>query len=207
MLRHFPAVSFLAIVLCMIGYLSGKARKTQIGLLIEIGGVGYEVAVTMSTLAAVTDGESVALYIYEHLKEDRHDLYGFPTIQGKVLFLKFLDVDGVGPKTALAILDRGVDMIIRAIREADVSFFSSVPRVGKKSAQKIIIELKKIGGADTDLDLQEPTGIVAEAMEALVALGFLESESRRIVTSLASEESSLERLVTRAIQALTKGAR
>jgi holliday junction DNA helicase RuvA len=191
----------------MIGYLSGSALKTPTGLLICIGGVGYEVSVTASAFQSIVEGETIAVFVYEHLKEDKHDLFGFLTSHEKTLFLKFLDVDGIGPKTALAILDRGTDAILRAIRDADVSFFSSVPRVGKKSAQKIIIELQKIAGSETSLDLLEPTGIIAEAIEALTSLGFSESESRRVLKTLAPEENTLERLVTLSIQALTKGAR
>ncbi|MEP7166979.1 MAG: Holliday junction branch migration protein RuvA [Candidatus Woesebacteria bacterium] len=187
----------------MIGYLSGISRITSGSFLVLCNGVGYTVLVTKSVHATTRSGEEIELYIYSHIKEDCFDLYGFATEAEKELFLQLIDVDGIGPKTALGIMDRGRESIIKAVQSADVSFFSSVSRVGKKSAQKIIIDLKnKLGGSE-DLDLSEPTGKLAEIVEALVTLGFDENQSIKTAKSLEIGDMRVEDAIKKAIQKLT----
>ncbi len=177
---------------------------TPYSTLLVCGGVGYSLHIPKSSLQNISSNDPVEVFVYSHIKEDAFDLYGFLTEAEKQLFLKLISVDGIGPKTALGIMDRGVESIIRAVRSADVSFFSSVPRVGKKSAQKIIIELKnKLGGSE-DLDLTEPTGKGAEIIEALVSLGFPESQSHKVLKTLDLETLKIEDAVKKAIQELTK---
>lgn len=188
----------------MIGYLSGTPKKTSSGLLVLCGGVGYSVLVTKNSEQRIVNSEQCELFIYSHIKEEAFDLYGFLTEAEKVLFLQLIGVDGIGPKTAINIMDRGVDAIVGAVQSADVSFFSSVPRVGKKSAQKIIIELKNKLGGKTDLDLSEPVGKAKEVIEALVSLGFSETESQRILQGIDVENLRVEDAVKKGIQALTK---
>lgn len=157
---------------------------------------------TASTRQRLVSSDSCALYIHSHIKEDAFDLYGFLTEEERTLFLKLIDVDGVGPKTALAVMDKGVTAIISAVQTADVSFFQSVPRVGKKSAQKIIIELKgKLGGEE--LNLVEPTGVAKEVIEALVSLGFSETESKKVTGNLDLESLRIEDAVKQGIKLLT----
>ncbi len=189
----------------MIGYLSGKPKVTATSTLIVCNGVGYLVHVTQTNRQQLSTSEESELYVYSHIKEDAFDLYGFLSESEKKLFLQLIDVDGVGPKTALNIMDRGVDAIVHAVQTADVSFFSSVTRVGKKSAQKIIIDLKNKLGGDTDLDLSTPTGKAAEVLEALLSLGFNETQSQKTIKQLDTENMRLEDAVKKAIQHLTKG--
>lgn len=187
----------------MIVYLSGTPMVTSTLTSILCGGVGYGVMVTASTRSYLSGLEHAELFVYTHVKDDAIDLYGFQSEDERLLFLKLIDVDGIGPKTAIAIMDRGVTAIISAIRGADVSFFQSVPRVGKKSAQKIIIELKgKLGGED--LNLVEPEGKAKEVVEALVSLGFSESESAKWVAGAELGEMRVEDAVKLGIQTLTK---
>lgn len=188
----------------MIGYLSGIAQVSSASFIVICHGVGYVVIPTKSLQATVNSGQEVQLYIYSHIKEDAFDLYGFLTEGEKQLFLKLIDVDGVGPKTAMNIMDRGTDVIVRAVQEADVSFFSSITRVGKKSAQKIIIDLKNKLGGKEELDLTEPEGKAKEVFEALISLGFSETESQKVLKALDIESMKIEEAVKRAIQALTK---
>lgn len=188
----------------MIGYLLGKPKRTAQGLLILCNGVGYSVLVPKSSEQRIANSEQCELYIYSHIKEDAFDLYGFLTEAEKLLFLKLIDVDGVGPKTAMNIMDRGTDAIVKAVQSADVSFFSSITRVGKKSAQKIIIELKnKLGGTE-DIDLSEPEGKTKEVVEALTSLGFSETESQKVTKAFDIENMKIEDAVKKAIQELTK---
>jgi holliday junction DNA helicase RuvA len=174
--------------------------------LVLCNGVGYTVLVTKSVQSSVQNGATIELFIYSHIKEDAFDLYGFATEGEKQLFLQLIDVDGIGPKTALGIMDRGRDGIIKAVQSADVSFFSSVPRVGKKSAQKIIIDLKnKLGGSE-DLDLSEPTGKLAEIVEALVSLGFDENQSIKAAKTLEIDDMRVEDAIKKVIQVLTRAS-
>lgn len=188
----------------MIGYLSGTPKKTSEGLLILCGGVGYSVLLTARSEQRIANSEHCEVFVYSHIKEEAFDLYGFLTEAEKVLFLLLIGVDGVGPKTALHIMDRGVDAIVSAVQSADVSFFSSVSRVGKKSAQKIIIELKNKLGGKTELDLSEPVGKAKEVVEALVSLGFSETESQRVVQAIDIEALRVEDAVKKGIQELTR---
>lgn len=187
----------------MIAYLSGKPLVGNTFTAIFCGGVGYGVYVSKNTKIQMTNTKVISLYVYSHIKEDTFDLYGFLTEEEKTLFLKLIDVDGVGPKTALGIMDRGINEIISAVRAADVSFFQSVPRVGKKSAQKIIIDLKsKLGGEE--LLLVEPEGVAKDVLEALCALGFSTLESSRFVKSQDLSSMRLEDAVKLGIQVLTQ---
>lgn len=188
----------------MIVYLSGTPLITQGMTAIVCNGVGYGVHLTASSKQRVASSEHVDLFVYSHVREDAFDLYGFLTEDERTLFLKLIDVDGVGPKTALGIMDKGVSEIIKAVQTADVSFFQSVPRVGKKSAQKVIIELKgKLGGED--LTLIEPVGKEKEVVEALVSLGFSESESQKVAHSLDLQNMRVEEAVKMGIRQLTQG--
>lgn len=157
---------------------------------------------TSGTKAKLMGSNEASLFIHSHIKEDAFELYGFLTEEEKLLFLRLIDVDGVGPKTALSIMDRGVTEIVSAVRAANTSFFQSIPRVGKKSAQKIIIELKsKLGGEE--LSLTEPVGKAKEAIEALVGLGFSDSESKKVIETMDVEATRLEDLVTAGIKQMT----
>lgn len=199
---------FILLVNCgivgkMIAYLSGKPLVGNTFTAILCGGVGYGVQVTLTTKRYMVTQANVVLYTYAHIKEDAFDLYGFITEEEKALFLKLINVDGVGPKTALGIMDRGINEIVSAVRAADVSFFQSVPRVGKKSAQKIIIDLKsKLGGEE--LLLVEPEGVAKDVLEALCALGFSTLESSRFVKSQDLSSMRLEDAVKLGIQVLTQ---
>lgn len=188
----------------MIGYLSGKPVVTTYSTLIITNGVGYNVLLTQTNKQQLATSDHCEVFIYPHIKEDAFDLYGFLSEAEKELFLKLINVDGVGPKTALNIMDKGADAVVSAVRTADVSFFSSIPRVGKKSAQKIIIELKNKLGSEYELDLAEPTGPVREVVEALVALGFPETKSVRIVQTFDLGAIRIEDAVKKAIQEMTK---
>ncbi len=187
----------------MIGYLIGTPKITATTTLIVTNGVGYSVELTPTARQYAAGKERVELFIYPHIKEDCFDLYGFLTESEKALFLLLIGVNGVGPKSALHIMDRGDQAIIAAIQHADVDFFSSIPRVGKKTAQKIIIELKsKLKGRE-ELDLSTPSEAENSIIEALVSLGFGEQASSKIAKRSELQDMRLEDAVKRAIQLLT----
>jgi holliday junction DNA helicase RuvA len=187
----------------VIVYLSGTPLIQDTFSAIVCNGVGYGVRMTTNTQRQIAGKEEVNVFVYTHVKEDAIDLYGFLSEAERTLFTKLIDVDGVGPKTAIQIMDKGVSEIIHAVQTADVSFFQSIPRVGKKSAQKIIIDLKNKLGGKEDVDLSEPQGRAKEIVEALVSLGFSETESTKVTKQFDSESLKVEDGVKKAIQLLT----
>ncbi len=172
----------------MIGALQGTIfHKGLDHIILMTGGVGYRVAVPLPLLTKLQQSEELSVWIYNHIREDVFDLYGFASLPELKLFELIIGVSGIGPKTALLIMSKGVSEIEQAISRADVSFFTGIPRLGTKNAQKIIIELKnKIGGRD--LDLTTATQDQQEVVKALQTLGF---EKREIVDKLGSLESGL----------------
>lgn len=188
----------------MIGFLSGTLQLIQDKILITNGGVGYEVAVGTSTLAKLDTLVTVELFIHTHVKEDALELYGFLTLDERTLFRMLLGISGVGPKTALAIANLGSEPLRQAVQQADVGFFTAVPRVGKKLAQKIIIELKSKLGSLTELQLDTPVGVEQDALSALTALGFEEQVILRQLRALppSTEPRTAEQLIKQVLKQL-----
>ncbi|NCO12369.1 MAG: Holliday junction DNA helicase RuvA [Candidatus Pacebacteria bacterium CG1_02_43_31] len=188
----------------MISYLIGKPIIYLDELIILVGGVGYGVKATNQTLTDSSGKEEIALHIYTHVKEDALVLFGFNSINDKELFKLLISVSGVGPATAMSILNKGSQQIITAIQNADVSFFTSVKRVGKKAGQKIIIDLKtKLGGLK-DLDLTPLNQMQSDILEALMSLGFGEEQIHQVIKGLDLKDMPLEKAVQMAIKELGK---
>jgi len=188
----------------MIGFLSGTIQKTNSYLIVQTNcGVGYKVEVSLSLLATLQEGEEASLYIYTHVKEDALKLFGFKSQKDLSLFELVLSVSGVGPKTALAIIDTGAERLVTAVQNADVAFFSSVPRVGKKLAQKIIIELKSKLGGLKDLDLSPLSQTEQDVMDGLLGLGFVEANIQEVLKSLDTKQS-VETILKQAVKKLSK---
>lgn len=139
--------------------------------------VGYRVFVPSVFLSKNKAHEKITIFIHTSVRDDAIDLFGFTTKEELHLFEMLCTVSGVGPKTALLVIDRGAQSVMRAITTADVSFFTDIPRLGTKNAQKIIIELKnKLGGSAT-LDLSEHgKKEEKEITEALRSMGFAKGE-------------------------------
>ncbi len=179
----------------MIGYLRGKIFQiNKDRLILDVSGVGYEVFCSTRTLSTCNDEDQLELFVYTHVREDQLKLFGFETILEKEMFEAIISVSGVGPKIGLLILSAGkVDEIKRAISMADVNFFTKIKGLGKKGAQKIIIELKNKLGNIKDLDLNNENEVIdSEIMEALISFGFRRSDIlpvlAKIDQSLATEE-------------------
>lgn len=178
----------------MLGYLKGKVKYLAPEyVLLEVGGVGYEVicsGAAFSRLSGVKAGEDGEVYIYLQVKEDGISLFGFVDVREKELFLKLTSVQGVGAKMAIAILSsmRPSD-VSEAIATADSKRFSSVKGVGKKTAERIILELHGKISADELLGGEAASARIAvtasaddeDALEALIGLGFTRQESARAV--------------------------
>lgn len=160
----------------MIGMLKGKVVTTiDSSLIIDVGGVGYKVTVPKNLHHNVK--EDIVVYTHTHVREDLLELYGFASLEDLKLFELLISVSGVGCKSAIGIFSLGKrGEIIKAIQTADAAFFTSVPRLGKKNSQKIIIELKnKLGGTE-DLVLSENEADT-DILDALQSFGFTEYEA------------------------------
>lgn len=168
----------------MIATLRGVVTE-KIGNLavLEVGGVGYGALVTTSDLGRLVTGEKSKLYIYENIREDSHDLFGFLALEDQKLFEQLLSVKNVGPKVAMSVLDIGTANDVRAaIASGDVKRLQTAKGVGKRAAEQIVVELRdKVGlaagvGAE---DIVTRGGVNAsdEAVQALLALGYSETDA------------------------------
>lgn len=182
----------------MIASLRGTVEKTIHGVILDVAGVGYGLQVTSEDFAKMQQGSEVKLYIYEHIREQAHDLFGFMLQDTKHLFEQLLGVKNVGPKVAVAVLDLGSASMVRgAIANGDVKLLQSAKGVGKRAAEQIVVELRdKVGleaGASADAIVSRPgVGNQDEATEALITLGYSPQDAvlalRNIDTSLSTEE-------------------
>lgn len=191
----------------MIGFLRGKIELLQRPfVIIDVNGVGYKVLLPESVYSKLSLGEQVRIFTYTYVREDALDLFGFLEAEDLRLFESLLTVSGIGPKTALNIFSFGERKdIIEAIIKGDVAFFTSVPRLGTKNAQKIIIELKNKMGATQDLDLSGKDLLEnAEVIQALKNFGFSVSEAQKAVREVKKEGISTEERIRLALKALGK---
>jgi Holliday junction DNA helicase RuvA len=163
----------------MIATLTGKvAEKTGQMVVLDIGGVGYGLFVTFEDFGALKTGEQAKLYVYESIRENAHDLFGFRAEESKKLFEQLLSVKGVGPKMALAVLSvAGVRQVRQSIAAGDIKFISQATGVGRKAAERVVVELKdKVGLAPSESATEFLTTPAAdpsdEALQGLVALGY-----------------------------------
>lgn len=187
----------------MIGYLKGLllSRHDPV-ILVNVSGVGYKVLVTSDVLSVFHIGDAVELFIHTHVREDALELYGFLDEASLGLFELLISVSGIGPKTAIGVFAIGKkDEILSAIRRADVDFFTGVPRLGKKNAQKIIIELKNKLGAVEEIDLGEGE---SEVVMALTQFGFSTDEARRAVREIGEKGKTTEEKIKLALKSLGK---
>lgn len=201
----------------MISYLEGLVKFKGLNYLIILtGGVGYKVFVPTDILSQISPlprrssdligtEAGLSLFIHTHVKEDTLDLYGFPDPENLALFELFLGVSGIGPKTALSIFSNGkLSKIKEAIVKGDVSFFTSVPRLGTKNAQKIIIELRSKLGSLGILDLSEDSGESKEIIDALKTFGFSVYEAKEALKSLKDFKGTTSDKIRQALKYLGK---
>jgi Holliday junction DNA helicase RuvA len=183
----------------MIGYLEGKAVVRGEQLIVMVAGVGYLVNVGQKLLTKA-NSEEISLHIYTHVKEDRLELYGFQTAEELEIFKLVISVSGVGPKTAINIINGGVNQLIEAVQQAQLSFFTAVPRVGKKLAQKIIIELKGKLGSLKELNLATLSPKEQDVMDALLGLGFDENMIQDALSQIDLENMEINVAIKESIK-------
>lgn len=185
----------------MIATLTGKITDKNLdSLVLEVNGIGYELYTSLSDLSNVVSDDLIKFYVYEHIREQSHDLFGFISIYDKQLFEKLLSVNGVGPKMALAIMNVGSSSEVKAaIAEGDVKVLQSASGVGKKVAERIVVDLKdKVGLLSSDQataflsdELNESN---SEAVDALVSLGYSQNDANYMLKDIDSELSTEEKI-------------
>lgn len=180
----------------MIGHLSGTLGEIDGNeLLVSVGGVGYLVAVSDVTQYQV--GHEISLYVYTNVKEDEISLFGFASVSDKKIFKLLISVSGIGAKSALAILSHGNSAQIRqAIVKADVAFFQAISGIGKKTAQRIIIDLKSKVGSVAEIDLSEPVPGTNDVYDALVGMGFSPQKVHQVIKEIESTLPEQEQIKT-----------
>jgi holliday junction DNA helicase RuvA len=176
----------------MIAHVSGEVvEKTQTALIIDVGGVGYEVQVAASDFEAALLGEKIKLYTHDHLRENAHELFGFSHLTAKRLFEMLISVSGVGPKMALSVLSLGdVETTRSAIAGGDHAFVQRASGVGKRLAERVVVDLKdKVGAAGT-MPIPGSRPIAGDdALDALLALGYNLQQANE---ALADVDASLD---------------
>lgn len=192
----------------MIGYLTGKiisSKPTQI--ILDVNGVGYLVNISISTFEKIYDKESVSLFIHTSVKEDSITLFGFYTQSEKEMFELLISISGIGPKVSLGILSGiAVDDLKDAIANGNVSRLIAIPGIGRKTAERVVLELRnKVDSIKSDGSIKE-TSVKDEAVSALATLGYQRQIAEKVVRDLLAENPnySLEELIRKALAGLNK---
>jgi len=199
----------------MISHLKGTlTHKSPVSLVVDVNGVGYQVFASLSTFYALPEpGDAVFLKIHTHVREDAFKLFGFLTDEEQMIFEKLISISKVGPKLALSILSGmpPVDLM-RAIMENDVAKISTIPGVGKKTAERLALELKdKLADITIEFssDSDRPVtsvGVLDDAVSALVNLGYKKQQAEKALKSVwekNGKNSSLEDLIKESLNVLS----
>lgn len=193
----------------MIAQLTGIVSRTANSeIIVDVVGIGYGVYVPQEDRMQLEEGVKTTLHVYEHIQERAHDLYGFREAKAKELFVQLLSVNGVGPKAALAILDLGrLANIKQAIVDGNVAYISGASGVGKRTAERVAVDLKdkllddvltqQAAGEETDYGTHTDN----EALEALVALGYTQQQAMAALSGVEAETT--EDRVKQALKEMT----
>jgi len=180
--------------------LSGKvAEKLSEVVVLDIGGVGYGLYLTAEDYGHIKIGDDVKVYVYEHIRENSHDLFGFISQDTKALFEQLLGVNGVGPKMALNMLSIGTTKELKnAIAAGEVKFIQAANGVGKRVAERVVVDLKdKVGLISTtseSLFMSSETAQKDEAVQALVGLGYSVSDAVNALSEVDDKLSTEDRI-------------
>ena len=189
----------------MIAHVFGVvAEKFANSVIVDVHDIGYEVQVPLADFERALLGESIKFYTYHHIREQSQELFGFSSLAAKKLFELLITVQGIGPKAALSILSLGESEVVRnAIANSDTAFVSKASGVGKKTADRVVVDLSdKVGLAVATVPTLEVSASapIDEAMEALMALGFNLNEAMAALEKVSTDLPTAER-VTQALRA------
>ena len=206
----------------MIAHLSGTLlAKQATSVILDVGGIGYEVTIPLSTFYDLEDaGASVALRIYTHVREDALQLFGFKTARERELFLRLISVSGIGPKLGVTMLSgMSADEIIASIRTNNLARLTSIPGVGRKTAERLVLDLRDKIAALSSPALEEEfaaqsgagahvseDAVRDDALSALINLGYQKASAEKAITAAIQEggDLSVEMLLRRALRTLAK---
>jgi Holliday junction DNA helicase RuvA len=207
----------------MIAHLTGTLLSKQAtAVILDVGGVGYDVTIPLSTFYDLEEpGSQVQLRIYTHVREDALQLYGFRTARERELFLRLISVSGVGPKLGITLLSgMSADEMIASIRTNNLARLTLIPGIGRKTAERLVIELRDKVAALSSPELEEEFGVKpsviqeptadsvrSDALSALQNLGYQRSAAEKAVTAVMaeSEEITVEALLRASLRKLAKG--
>jgi Holliday junction DNA helicase RuvA len=204
----------------MIAYLKGKLLEKEANtVIIETGGVGYEATIPLSTFYELGEaGEDIELRVYTYVREDALQLFGFRTLRERSLFLKLITVSGIGPKLAITMLSgMSADEIIVAVRTDNLARLTSIPGVGKKTAERLVIELRDKLNEISSSSVEEraaasnaPASVDAvydDALSALINLGYQRAAAEKALKQAIQDgtEMSVQKLLRKSLQLLAKG--
>jgi len=200
----------------MIAYLSGKLLEKHANtVIVKVGGVGYDVTIPLSTFYELGEpGTDIELRIYTHVREDAIQLFGFKTTRERDLYLKLISVQGIGAKSGITMLSgMNADEIVGAIRSNDIGRLTAIPGVGRKTAERLVIELRdKVGelaiaaGATASPTELPADAIFDDALSALINLGYQRSAAERALKQASQDgsEITVQKLLRRSLQLLAK---
>ena len=191
----------------MIAHIRGKLLSSSPSCVVEVGGVGFEVHITEKdrTLLGRASGD-VSFHTYLHVREDRITLFGFLRAEERELFTRLIDVSGVGPRTALGIMaEEPAERIVRAVRSGDHAFLCRLPGLGKKTAERLVLELKdKLEHLEMERAEAEPVAMLRdEAILALTSLGMPRQTAQRALERIdwsRAEAADLEEIIKEALK-------
>jgi Holliday junction DNA helicase RuvA len=206
----------------MIAHLSGKLLSKQAtSVIVDVSGVGYEVTIPLSTFYDLEDlGSTIQLRIYTHVREDALQLYGFKTARERELFLKIISVTGIGPKLGITLLSgMSADEMVASIRTNNLARLTLIPGVGRKTAERLIMELREKVAELSSAEIEEEFGakpeasaeapedaVRADALSALLNLGYQRSGAEKAIDAALKEEGELtvESVLRRTLKKLAR---
>ncbi len=206
----------------MIAHLSGTLLSKQAtSVILDVGGVGYEVTIPISTFYELDEpGSKVQLRIYTHVREDALLLYGFKTARERELFMRLISVSGIGPKLGITLLSgMSADEMIASIRTNNLARLTLIPGVGRKTAERLVMELRDKIAALSSPELEEELGakpsvsvtptedaVRADALSALVNLGYQKSTAEKAINAaiVEGDDISVESILRRSLRRLAK---
>lgn len=192
----------------MYNYITGKVVSVGLNsIVVENNGIGYEIGVSNTTANSFVTGEIVKIYTYLYVREDTFALYGFASTEEKTLFLRLIDISGIGPKLAMQILSGAtIDALTAAIATGDVKTLSKIKGLGKKTAELIVVSMRDSVAADlADVSSSQTTFAdkdSAEAVFALVSLGISQTDAAKIVGEISKTVDGAENIIREALKRL-----
>lgn len=190
----------------MISYLKGiVAAKSVDSAIIEVNNIGYELAMSTKTIAGLPQvNQSIQIWVYVHVKDDGISFYGFSNLKERDLFKKLISVSSIGPKTALSALSSyNTEELLSAISNADLNILSKIPGIGKKSAQRIVLELQGIlQKQEETTEIDNKTQEVNDAMLALESMGFSSTEINKAIQNIDIKDKNSSTLIRLALKNL-----